>query len=85
MSKPSSANSFLHAVPIGEIHALHAEVVVIVEDRRPRVFERDVVIVIEVIETDDGIAALQQLLRGMEADESGSARNEDLHAVIMSV
>ena len=42
-------------------------------------FQDDIVIIIQVVDTDDVIAAREQPQGEMMADESGSAGDEDLH------
>src|SRR5690606_39142880 len=49
------------------------------ENLQPRLLECGVVIVVDDIDADNGIAALKQPLRDVEADESRSAGNEDFH------
>ena len=51
-----------HRITVGEIDAHHLEFVVIVQHGRTRFFQADIVIVIEIIEANDGVAALEQLL-----------------------
>ena len=41
----------------------------------------DVVVVVQVVEPDDGVAALEQAPRDVHADEAGGAGDEDFHAV----
>ena len=53
--------------------------------RQPRLLQRDVVVVVEVVEPDDFVAALQQQLRGVEADEAGRAGDEEFHEGAIAV
>ena len=64
---------------ICQVDSPHVERVIPREDVRPRLFEADVVIIIEIIEPDDRIAAIEQTLRRVKADETGSPGDEDLH------
>ncbi len=48
---------------------------------QPRQLEVDVVVVVQVVQPDDGVAALEQAPRDVHADEAGGAGDEDLHAV----
>ena len=49
------------------------------QPREPRLFERNVVIVIEIVEPDDLIGAIEQALRGCRSDETGRAGDENFH------
>ena len=51
----------------------------LLQDRETRELQAHVVVVVEVVEADDLVAAREQLLRGVEADEAGGAGDEDLH------
>ncbi len=44
--------------------------------REARLLQRDVVVLVEVVEADDLVAARQQLLRDVGADEAGRAGDE---------
>ena len=68
-----------HPRPVGEIQLDEAEVRPLPQLREPRLLQRDVVVVVEVVEPDDFVAALQQELRGVEADEAGRAGDEKFH------
>ena len=46
--------------------------------RQPRFLQRHVVVVVEIVEADDLIAALEQQLRGVKADEAGGAGDEEI-------
>ena len=56
---------------IGDVAAHEAEIVVFLQPRQPRFLQRHVVIVVEIVDADDGVAALEQTDRGMHADETG--------------
>jgi hypothetical protein len=47
--------------------------------REARLLERYVVVLVEVVETDNLVTARQQALRRVRADESGGAGHENLH------
>src|SRR6266404_4469022 len=51
----------------------------VIQDRKPRFLEAGVVVVIYGIVADDFIAALNQTLCDMKADEAGRPRNENFH------
>ena len=71
-----------HGGTIGEIDACHREIIELVENGSARLFQRHVVVVVEVIEADDGFAAFQKLLRGGKADKAGRACNENFHVCL---
>src|SRR5204863_5452121 len=62
---------------IGEVELDELEVLASAEDLEPSVLQRDVVVLIEVVETDHLVAALEQYPRRMKTNESGGACNED--------
>src|SRR4051794_5063763 len=66
-----------HRFAIGEIELDELEVLASAEDLEPSVLQRDVVVLIEVVETDHLVAALEQCPRRMKTNESGGACNED--------
>ena len=47
--------------------------------REPRLLQRHVVVVVEIVEADDFVAALEQPLGDVEADEAGGAGDEEFH------
>ena len=73
-----------HAVAVGEIELDELEVSVALEDGEPRVLQRDVVVLVEIVEPDDLVAALEQQLRRVKADESGRAGDEYLQVASLS-
>ena len=46
---------------------------------KPRILQRDVIIVVEIVNPDDIIAALKQALDTMHADEAGATCNQNFH------
>jgi len=66
-----------HRRAVGKVDASHFEAGVIVEDRGAGLFQRHVVVVVEVVEADDGVTAFEQRFGGEEADEAGGAGDED--------
>ena len=66
----------LDCIAVDEIHAHEPESVAPFELREPRLFERDVVIVIQIVQTDDLVAALEQILRDVKADKPRCSGNE---------
>ena len=69
----------LHGAAIGDVEALEGEIPETLEQRQPRLLQVDVVIVVEVVDADDLIAALEQGLGGVKADETGRAGDEKAH------
>ena len=69
-----------HAAVVGEVELDDAEARQRLEAREAGALEVDVVVVVEVVEPHDLIAARDEALRDMRADEPGGARDEDLHA-----
>jgi hypothetical protein len=65
---------------VGKIELHEAEFRVRGETREACLLERDVVVSVEAVETDDLVTARQKALRGVETDESGGARDENLHS-----
>ena len=45
-------------------------------------FQRDIVVVVEIVEANDGVTALEQLPGGVETDEAGGACDENFHAAV---
>ena len=66
--------------PIREIGLDEAELLERVELAQSCLFEMDVVVRVEIVEPDDLLAALEQALRHVHADEAGAAGNENRHA-----
>ena len=50
---------FFHAVPIGQVQPDHSKIGIVIKKGSARVLQLDIVIIIEVIEADDGIAAFE--------------------------
>ncbi len=53
--------------------------IILLEDLRPRCFQRDVVIRIEVIQADNLVSTLEKLSRCKKADEPRRTRYKNLH------
>jgi len=69
---------------IGEVEAVEAEVGVTGEAGEAGFLEADVVVVVEVVETDDLIAAGEEFFGRVVADEAGGAGDEDAHGGVKS-
>jgi hypothetical protein len=46
---------------------------------KPRILQRDIIIVVEIVNPDDIIAARKQALDTMHADEAGATCNQNFH------
>ncbi len=57
---------FLHGAAIGDVEALEGEIPETLEQREARLLQPDVVIVVEVVDADDRVAALEQGLGGVK-------------------
>ena len=69
----------LHRRAVGQVR-LHVDVVRVVDEtRQPRLLEGDVVVVVQVVETDDRIAPRQQYLGHVRTDETGGTGDQNLH------
>ena len=68
-----------HARTVGHVELDEAEALVRRQPRQPGLLEADVVVVVEVVEADDLIAARQQAQRGGHADEAGGAGEQNFH------
>lgn len=66
-----------HAASIGKVEADEGEAGAALELGEAGVFEGGVVVVVEVVEADDGVAAVEQAGSGVEADEAGGAGDQD--------
>ena len=51
----------------------------LIKNLKPRLLDRDIVIVVDHIKADNRVTALHERLGGMEADEPGIACHQDLH------
>src|SRR5690606_18058812 len=74
-----------HGFPIGEIDLHELEVRGRLELREPRTLQRDVVVLVKVVEADDLVAAAEELLRSVKADEAGGARHQYLQRILPSL
>ena len=65
--------------PVGEIGLDEAEALMARELHKPRLLQRHVVIRIEIVEPDHLVAAPDETLRRVIADEAGGAGNQNSH------
>ncbi len=68
-----------HRVTIGQVHMDEPESTVPLEPGETGLLERHVVVVIQVVESDNLIAAIEEALRGGRSNKPGGARNEKFH------
>ena len=50
--------------------------------RQPRLLQRRIVVVVEVVDADDLVAAREQSLADVHADEAGATGDQDFHGVV---
>ena len=82
--RPLGGKQLLDGGPVGEIDAVEAETRELLELGKARFLERHVIVGVEIVETDDLVAELDEALGAMEANESGRAGHQQLHAVVSS-
>src|ERR1700681_2585591 len=73
IGKPAVAEQDRHAIAVVEVELVETERVEPGELGKARLFERGIVILIEIVDADDGASARRKPLRHMESDESGGA------------
>ena len=73
MGEPMLGKQGRHAGAVGEIEPDEAEAGKLCEFGEPRVFQRRIVIGVEIVDADDGAAAFQQTPADVIADETGGA------------
>ena len=69
---------------IADVGAPEAEAALARQLRQPRLLQRDIIVVVEVVDADHGLAARQQRPTDMRADEAGGAGQEDRHSYASS-
>ena len=72
-----SREELLHPGAIGDIQPHEAETRIGTQQIEPRLLQRRIVVVIEVVEPDHFVAALEELAGYVIADEAGRAGHED--------
>jgi len=75
--KPFLCKQLRHRLAVHEINVLKVEFRMLAQQRQPSFLQADIVVAVEVVETDYFIAAGQQPLRGVEADKAGCAGHQD--------
>ena len=70
-----------HRRAISDVHAEEGEVRLRDEFHKTRFFDARVVVIVDVVESDNGLAAGEQTLRDVRADETCCAGDKDRHGV----
>ena len=68
-----------HVLAIREVDLEECELVVALKNFQAVLFEGHGIIIIEIIQTDNGVSHLEKTLAEMEADESGCACDQKFH------
>jgi len=76
---------FFHGAAIGEIHFQKFEFLILRKNCKAGLFERDIIIVVQVVDADYIMPLGKKPLRYMKADKAGSARDQYLHSRFSSI
>ena len=68
-----------HRRAVGDVGLDEGEAGVLPQLRQPGLLEAGIVVAVQVVDADDGVATLQQAEAGVEADEAGGAGDEHAH------
>src|SRR5438128_11012754 len=68
-----------HRVAIGNIKPGEPEAGIGVQPGKPSLLEGDIVIIVQIIDADDLLAAVQQRSANMETDKAGGTSEENRH------
>src|SRR5262249_4181342 len=71
------AKKALDVSAFGEIDFMEGKFVEFAQDVQPRLLQRRIVIIVDIIETDDRLATLKEAARQRKTDKSRSAGNQD--------
>ena len=69
-----------HRRPVGDVHLDEAKIALPRQAGQAGALEANVVLVVEVVDADDRVTATQEAQRGVHADETGGAGEEDFQA-----
>ena len=69
----------LHARAVGDVHLHEREAALWYEAREPRLLQRRVVVVVEVVKTHNLLAAIEKDMRDMRADEARGTSDKNCH------
>jgi len=85
IGKPLRSKQPRHGAAVGDIASFEAKVRVGTQLSKPRLLETGVVIVVEVVDTDDAVAFTGKPAREMKSDETGCTGHKDGRAHAASV
>ena len=68
-----------HGGAVGEVHPVELEAVAALERREAGVLQAGIVVVVQVVDADHPVAAVEQGLRDVHADEPGCSGNQNGH------
>ena len=68
-----------HAVAVGEVELFEAEAVMAVEAGEPGLLQSGIVVIVEIVDADDLVAAFEQNPGCLVTDEAGSPRHQNAH------
>jgi hypothetical protein len=72
-------DEFGDGVAVGDVAVMEAEAGPVADSVEPGLLEADTIIVVEGIDADDGVAAPEQGIGDVIADEAGAAGDQDFH------
>jgi len=73
------AHKGLDRIAVGDVEPGHGETGARLERRRAAGLQRRIIIGVEDVDADDGLAAIQQAMSDMGSDEAGGAGDDDGH------
>src|SRR5450631_3266649 len=71
-------------ITVGYVHLAEAEALLGRQGVKTRLFERYVIVIVEIVDPNNRLAPRQQSLRQGRTDETGRASDENGHAIISS-
>ena len=74
-----AVEKLLHGLPIGDIELVESKAALSLENGESRRLELRIVVVVEIVDPDHLIAAREQRLRRVKADEARGPRDEHFH------
>ena len=78
--EPLHGEQLFHRQSVGDIQTVKAEAGLFLQPPQPRLLERHLVIVVEIVDAGNFVSAREQRLREVKADEAGSACDQYLHS-----
>ena len=83
--QPLALEELSHTPPVGNVDLDETESTVRRKPRQPRLFQGNVVVVVEVVQAKNVVAARKEPLRDMHPDESRRARDQDFQMTVPCV